>query len=165
MKKFFMLFFVLIITSFILACGDRQIKTGAPVSSNVLVNQLNGQLAKYPMGGFGYKSSKLPPQKWSQWAKQAAPVVKKILNQVPDGHVLQVRGHADASGPEDPEPGKPGNIALSKNRAKTVYNALKAQGITSNKLTYDGVGSAEPMEGVDPRSSRQRRVTFVIVEK
>ncbi len=129
----------------------------------VLISAQNRQLANSSFSGFGYKSSKLPSHKWDRWAKSAAPVVKEILQKIPDGYTLQVTGHADASGPEEPVGNKPGNIKISTDRAETVYNALRRAGIDSPKMTYKGLGSSEIREDIDPRADEQRRVTFKVL--
>lgn len=127
------------------------------------ISSQNGQLSQYPIGGFAYKSSKLDTEKWDRWAASAAPVVQEILNKLPDGYALQVTGHADASGPEEPVGNKPGNIKISTDRAKTVYDALGRANISSPKMTYKGVGSDELLPEYDPKAAEQRRVTFKIV--
>jgi outer membrane protein OmpA-like peptidoglycan-associated protein len=99
------------------------------------------------------------------WAKAAAPVVKEVINNLPEGYVLQVTGHSDGRGPEDPVGAKPGNIKISTDRAKAVYDSLGRQGITSPKMTYKGIGSSEPISGIDPDDAQQRRVTFKVVPK
>ncbi|MBN2039640.1 MAG: OmpA family protein [Spirochaetes bacterium] len=123
----------------------------------------NEQLSNYPISGFAYKSSKLNTAKWDQWAKDASPIVQEILDKLPEGYALQVTGHADASGPEEPVGNKPGNIKISTDRAKTVYNALGRANISSPKMTYKGVGSDELLPEYDPKAAEQRRVTFKIV--
>ncbi|MCU0821771.1 MAG: OmpA family protein, partial [Spirochaetes bacterium] len=113
----------------------------------------------------GYKSSKMPENQWDNWAKTTAPVIKDILNKIPDGYVLQVTGHTDGVGPEQPEGNKPGNLKISTDRAYTVYSALKKAGIDSPKLTYKGIGSSELVEGVNERAAEHRRVTFKVLPK
>ncbi len=153
----------------LIACESGQQKDeetpSVATSSNAWVNSTNQQLARYPVTGFEYKSTEMPSQRWNRWARVAAPVVKNIINQMPSGHVLQVTGHADATGPEYATENKPGNMQLSEGRAKTVYDALKRQGVSSNKMTYKGVGSSQPVPGSDPTSGQNRRVTFQVVEK
>ncbi len=151
----------------LIACESGQ-QTDSPsvaTSSNEWVNSSNKQLAKYPVTGFAYKSTEMPSQRWDRWARVAAPAVKTIINQMPNGFVLQVTGHADATGPEYATENKPGNMQLSEGRAKTVYDALRRQGVSSNKMTYKGVGSSQPEPGTDPTSGQNRRVTFQVVEK
>ena len=134
------------------------------VDADLWVRSSNEQLERIPVGGFGYKSSEVPPQSWDAWATTSAPVVSGVLSKLPAGYVLQVTGHTDASGPESAEGQKPGNIRISTARAKAVYDSLKKKGISSPKMTYKGVGSSEPIAGVDPRDAAQRRVTFRVVK-
>ncbi|MBP7734975.1 MAG: OmpA family protein [Spirochaetes bacterium] len=166
MKKVFIAITLIISAVFIVSCAKEQVKEPDKVGANsALVSSSNEQLAKYPVTGFGYKSSKVPPQSWNNWAKVAAPVVKGIIAQLPDGYVLEVRGHTDGRGPESAEGNKPGNTKISTDRAKAVYDSLGKAGITSPKLTYRGVGSSEPLSGADPKGAEQRRVTFQVVPK
>lgn len=151
---------------FVISCGGAtQVKQDSISDSSMLISAQNKQLAKGSLDGFGYKSSKLPANQWDSWAKTTAPVVKEILNKIPDGYVLQVTGHTDGSGPEQPEGNKPGNLKISKDRAYTVYSALKKAGIDSPKLTYAGIGSSELLDGVDARAAEHRRVTFKVMPK
>lgn len=154
---------VVVAAFFVISCSGASVDATGPAAA--FVKASNSQLAKYPIGGFAYKSSVMPQQQWTQWARVAAPIVKNILTKVPSGYALEVRGHADASGPESPEGNKPGNLRISSDRAKAVYNALGGQGIKSSSLTYRGVGSSELIPGVAATSARQRRVTFQIVPK
>ncbi len=166
MKKVLTAITIIIAAFFIVSCAKEQVKDTANVgASSALVNASNEQLAKYPVTGFGYKSSQLPPQQWGTWAKVAAPAVKGIIDNLPDGYVLEVRGHTDGRGPESAEGNKPGNMKISTDRAKAVYNSLGSAGIKSSKLTYRGVGSSEPLAGYDLSAPQQRRVTFKVVPK
>ncbi len=74
------------------------------------------------------------------------------------GSIIAITGHTDASGPE------PGNIALSQERAEAVQAALIARGIPADGLRARGVGSASPVEGLDPRDPANRRIDFSVIE-
>ncbi|MFW5709847.1 MAG: OmpA family protein [Bacteroidota bacterium] len=155
---------IVAMVAFTIACGSsQQVEKDYADPNAALVSAQNQQLEEYPVKGFAYKSSKMPEQKWDKWADVATPVVKEIINKLPEGYVLQVTGHADATGPEQPTGNKPGNIKISKDRAKTVYNALKRKDVDTDKITYEGVGSSEPIPGSDPRAAKNRRVTFKVV--
>lgn len=52
---------------------------------------------------------------------------------------IQVLGHTDRSGIEEK------NIILSENRAKSVYDYLILNGISTERLSYKGYGSAKPI--------------------
>jgi len=165
MKKVFLAVFVLAL-GLAIACGTTPVKpvdVGDPKMA--MVSAQNKQLAKLPVEGFEYKSAQVPAQKWDMWAKAAAPVVKEVITNLPEGYVLQVTGHTDGRGPEQPAGAKPGNIKISRDRAKGVHDSLGRAGITSPKMTYKGVGFSEPLAGIDADDPQQRRVTFKVVPK
>ncbi len=167
MKKI-TLFLVIAFIGFTVACSSSQQGTSSSSSgldSNPVVKASNKQLAKYPIGGFAYKSSDLNTKRWDWWAKAALPIVNDIVAKMPSGYILQVTGHADSRGPERAQGDKKGNLRLSEERAKTVYDSLKRNGVSTSKITYKGVGSSEPIPGISTASARNRRVTFKIVKK
>ena len=174
------IFLCMIVAVAYMACGGgQQVKQEAPkqvaestpsvqaagFDADVWVKSSNEQLARVPFDGFAYKSSEIPSQKWDKWAVTAAPVISGVISKLPEGYVLQVTGHADGSGPEEAEAGKPGNIKISTDRARSVYNSLRKKGISSPKMTYKGVGSSQLISDADSRSGSQRRVTFNVVPK
>ena len=69
-----------------------------------------------------------------------------------------VRGHTDSNGVPA------SNLALSADRAAAVVAALVSRGVDADRLTAQGVGSAEPIvvDGVED-AERSRRVEFVLV--
>jgi OOP family OmpA-OmpF porin len=75
------------------------------------------------------------------------------------GSIIAVTGHTDASGPE------PGNIALSSERAESVRQELIRRGIPADGLRARGVGSAKPVEGLEPNDSANRRIEFSVIAK
>ncbi len=170
MKRISILALLSVIVTFFVACEsakvkDTEVKSTKSDPGQIFAQSSNEQLANIPVAGFGYKDSQVPAQQWDDFAKKAAPVIKNIIDNMPDGYVLQVTGHTDGSGPEEPVGNKPGNIKISSDRANQVFEALKKNGVTSPKMTFKGVGSAEPLEGVDARDAKQRRVTFKVVPK
>ncbi|MBN1497542.1 MAG: OmpA family protein [Spirochaetes bacterium] len=157
---------IILIISSIFSCGKEYVKDSGTVNAdNRFINAANEQLAKYPVAGFRYKSSKLPDENFKSWSKAGALVVKAVVDKIPEGYVLEIRGHTDATGPEEPEDSKPGNILISKDRAKTVYDAIKKIGIQSSKITYRGVGSSEAVQNAPENDDDQRRVTFKCVPR
>ena len=73
------------------------------------------------------------------------------------GSIISITGHTDTSGSE------PGNIALSRERAQAVRSALMARGIPADGLRTRGVGSREPVEGLEPADPANRRIVFDVV--
>lgn len=73
------------------------------------------------------------------------------------GSIIQVTGHTDSSGPE------PGNIALSTERAQAIRDALVRRGIPEDGLRARGLGSRQPVEGLDPADPANRRIEFSVL--
>ncbi|MBD3730162.1 MAG: OmpA family protein [Sphingomonadales bacterium] len=73
------------------------------------------------------------------------------------GAIIAITGHTDSSGTE------PGNIALSQARADAIRLALINRGIPSDGLRARGVGSSEPVPGLDPADPANRRIEFSVI--
>lgn len=73
------------------------------------------------------------------------------------GSIIAVTGHTDAQGTEE------ANVALSLERARTVREALIRRGIARPDLRARGLGSAEPVAGLEPDDPANRRIEFSIV--
>lgn len=73
------------------------------------------------------------------------------------GSIIAITGHTDTSGPE------PGNLALSRERANAVLSALVQRGIPADGLRARGVGSAEPVPGLDSGDPANRRIEFSVI--
>jgi len=73
--------------------------------------------------------------------------------------LIKIIGHTDNVG--SPE----SNQSLSEERAKSVYNALVALGITEGRITYEGKGETMPIEDNDSEEGRRknRRTEFVLI--
>lgn len=69
---------------------------------------------------------------------------------------LKIKGHTDDTGNDNY------NLELSIKRAKTIYDYLIAQGISRERLSYEGYGSTLPILEEDNEGARQvnRRVEF-----
>ena len=74
---------------------------------------------------------------------------------------IQIQGHTDNIGNDA------GNLKLSENRARSVYNYLIEKGIVETRLTYKGFGKSLPVAGNDTEEGRakNRRTVFVITHK
>ncbi|WP_374406149.1 OmpA family protein [Pelagerythrobacter sp.] len=73
------------------------------------------------------------------------------------GSIIAITGHTDSSG------APAGNLALSRERAVAVREALVARGIPADGLRTSGVGSSEPVEGLAPSDPANRRIEFSVV--
>ncbi len=83
--------------------------------------------------------------------------IARILSLNPQRCIL-VEGHADATGNADR------NMALSQERAASVaaFIAEKA-GLERSRLVPIGKGVTEPIQNLDPRNPKNRRVVFKVV--
>lgn len=73
------------------------------------------------------------------------------------GSRIAITGHTDAHGDEA------ANVALSLERARTVREALIARGIARIDLRARGLGSAQPVDGLDPADPANRRIEFSVL--
>ena len=73
------------------------------------------------------------------------------------GSIIAITGHTDSSGPEA------ANLALSRDRATAVRDALVRRGIPQDGLRARGLGSRAPIEGLDPTDPANRRIEFSVV--
>lgn len=91
------------------------------------------------------------------------PASRMLLDEVAEalqpclGSIIAVTGHTDRSGTE------PGNLALSRERAIAVREALVRRGIPRDGLRAEGIGSAEPVEGLAPTDPANRRIEFSVI--
>ena len=90
-------------------------------------------------------------------SQQQLTQVADKLKACPDPKVSVV-GHTDSSGNDAI------NIPLSNNRAKAVADYLVSQGVAGDRVTSEGVGSAEPIAPNDtPAGKAQNRRTDITV--
>jgi len=89
---------------------------------------------------------------------------RELVDEVADalrpclGSIIAIIGHTDNSGTE------PGNLALSQERADAVMQALIGRGIPNDGLRARGVGSSQPVDGLDPADPANRRIEFEVIE-
>jgi outer membrane protein OmpA-like peptidoglycan-associated protein len=73
------------------------------------------------------------------------------------GQTVTIVGHTDSQGGAD------ANLALSRNRAKAVYDALVAQGVNASLLRYEGRGENSPIASNETdEGRRQNRRTELV---
>ncbi len=132
---------------------------------------------RYPDGetieGFEYKRWDIPNQKdFINWLKTTASVLRDVLEKLPENVKLEIIGHADTTGPETREGSKLGNIYYSKKRAeevkKYIVKVMKSEKVKVKdldaRIVTKGVGSSEPIPGIEGNSPKNRRVTFNIID-
>jgi outer membrane protein OmpA-like peptidoglycan-associated protein len=87
--------------------------------------------------------------------------VAQVLKEHPEILKLEVQGHTDNKG------AKALNEKLSKDRAKSVMEALIKRGIAKERLTSQGYGMDKPIVDNKDEAGRQknRRVQFIVLEK
>ena len=73
------------------------------------------------------------------------------------GAIILIEGHTDNSGIE------PGNLQLSSQRANAVRAALITAGIPADGLRAAGMGSHEPVAGLDAADPANRRIEFSVI--
>ncbi len=81
----------------------------------------------------------------------------KVLNKYPDTDLL-IQGHTDSQGSDEY------NQTLSENRAGSVADYLKTQGVSNTRINTIGYGKTQPIatNETDAGRAENRRVTFVI---
>ena len=144
----------------------------AAMAAEKILNEVNEALGsvRYPDGksiqGFAYKKWEIPNKKdFANWVKVSSPAIKKGIEQLPAVYSLEVTGHADTKGPEEPTGDKKGNKFYSEQRAKEVKQALVklGAGFPENRIIAKGAGASNPLPGVEGESALNRRVTFKFV--
>lgn len=129
-------------------------------STEKLVEKTQGSLNAMIMYGFLYKKNRVfNPE---AWVNANATELRKMISGLPEGYVVEIQGHTDSTGPEEPEETKPGNLAISKNRARSVYQAMLNSGISKKRLLFRGYGSSRTIPWLKSKDPSNRRVTFEV---
>lgn len=123
---------------------------------------------RYPDGvrrrGFSYKKADVTAEDFNLWAKENINFIKEAFDKLPENYKLQIKGHADSTGPEEEEGSRKGNVYYSQIRAEAVKEALVQQGMPADRISTAAAGSTEPVSGYDEDDEINRRVTFQIVK-
>jgi outer membrane protein OmpA-like peptidoglycan-associated protein len=122
----------------------------SPDRFDQLCRELISQVAEHRDIRFAESSAEL--------GRDALGVLDEIVEIATDCPALSitVTGHTDNSGNEH------FNLALSRERAKSVVNYLKKRGLAADRLTARGAGSQAPKASNDLPAGRQenRRIEF-----
>ena len=168
-KKLINIFAVLLFALSIIACSSGSKKQSRGGVSDP-VEEYNTKLKqfRYPDGtsrpGFTYKKADVQAD-FDAWAEKNAGTIKEALAKIPADYLLEIKGHTDSIGPETAEGKKLGNVHYSEIRAKAVKDALVKKGIDANRMITKGAGSSSPLEGIESKDPKNRRVTFSFVKK
>lgn len=130
----------------------RSADTGASVDA------INEKLAKVSVMGLPPFAASISDEKMDEYGKKALEEAKAATEQLPEGYMLQITGHAN----QHPDKSKRVGSGLSVKRAKVVYDYFVKNGIAKEKLAYRGAGSAESDEKLS--RANNRRVTFKLVK-
>jgi len=152
----------LMVIAFLSSCGDGQVKSDTTVSSSgsdYAIDSINKQVKDFYIDGFPGGSAQLNNNENLEKMKNIVSRVKPLIDQIPDGYAMQITGHcADYDSAAKQK-------SVSTARAKKVYDELKKAGANESKMTYKGVGTDEPIPGVDGKDPSQRRVSFKAIKK
>lgn len=101
--------------------------------------------------------------RFSEASARIDPASERLLDEVAQalrpcvGSIIAITGHTDAGGNIE------ANVALSLARAEAVRWALIGRGIPADGLRATGVGSKDPIAGLDPGDPANRRIEFSVI--
>ncbi|AIT80681.1 OmpA family protein [Novosphingobium pentaromativorans] len=101
--------------------------------------------------------------RFSEASARIDPASERLLDEVAHalrpcvGSIIAVTGHTDGVGNNE------ANVALSRARAEAVRWALVGRGIPADGLRATGVGSRDPIPGLDPLDPANRRIEFSVI--
>ncbi len=102
---------------------------------------------------FEESSARMDPRS-SELLNEVAQALRPCL-----GAIIAINGHTDSSGDEE------ANISLSGQRAQAVRRALIDMQLPAEGLRARGLGSSEPVEGLDTADPANRRIEFSVIAK
>jgi outer membrane protein OmpA-like peptidoglycan-associated protein len=144
---------------FSVSCAKKEASKPAPVAPAATA-VTTPQAFSFEFSGFKYKSSSLNDVLTALNSRKDE--MKSKFTNLPQTARITVRGYADAKGPEAPEGKKPGNIALSERRAKTIAAWLvKETGLSESMILIQAKGSSNLKNSRDPYAAENRRVEVV----
>jgi OmpA-OmpF porin, OOP family len=139
--------------------GDLNVKTGS------FLDQLNSVITSATLDStkaltfeninFAKSSSEL-----TEDSKLMLADLVKIMKAYPNV-TIKINGHTDSRGDEDK------NKKLSSDRAESVKNYLKLNGISSERVTTEGYGSSKPIldNSTEEGRAKNRRIEVYVLKK
>lgn len=137
---------------------EAPVVKAAPLDPQVKIDAYNETLSKVPMLALPPFQSSFSGAKFESSAKPALTATQEIVKDLPDGYVLEVKGHHNPA----PDKAQRTSNKLSVARAKAVYDYFVKSGVPADKLSYRGVGSSE--HDAKLSNDENRRVTFQVVK-
>lgn len=133
--------------------GTEVNKWGCPIDEEVIEPITKTEFVLNGGVNFEIGKAELLPSAFPELDK-----VLKVMRDYPETK-WKIEGHTDNTGSQKL------NRALSINRAKSVYNYFVNNGISSNRLSYNGYGSDYPIADNTTETGKalNRRVTIVLV--
>ncbi|MCE9598700.1 MAG: OmpA family protein [Spirochaetia bacterium] len=156
---------VALFTITVAACSSSTTATARDMGGDLGGAALSALAYSPNGGGFPYKSTYVNPAEFNSWATKYKSQIETALSALPIGYKLQITGHTDSTGPRDGDGMRKGNIWYSTERAKAVHDALIAQGIPKDKITYRGIANDEPLPAIASNDQMNRRVSFKVVKQ
>lgn len=131
--------------------STEQASLGPPPQTQRLIAELDHSVIHFPTGGAS------APASATDALKRAADEAKRL----PPGYELQIAGYTDNTGAAAE------NVALSRERAEAVREALVGAGVNPDILVAKGYGSADPIASNDTPQGRllNRRIEFQVVPR
>lgn len=119
----------------------------------------DAELAKVTVYGFERFKEGISHDRFDEFGERAAATVEKIVAEMPQGYKIEIVGHARSY----PSMVKEYVERLSVMRAKYVFHYFIRKGLPEQKLTFIGVGDAEPDS--DAERSAGGSVSFRLTQK
>jgi outer membrane protein OmpA-like peptidoglycan-associated protein len=136
---------------------NKKVSSKIPISVDILVVQTErGLKIRVSNIEFGFDNANLQGDRTFAILDRGVEVLKKYSK-----YSILIEGHTDSTGNEDY------NVKLSKKRAEAVGEYLIKNGISAERLSYEGFGSRYPVDTNDTPEGRakNRRVEFILIKK
>ena len=124
----------------------------------------NAQLATLDILFSPNGSTRLVGDQRAKAQTEVPEVVLPLMEEMPEGYVLAVKGHANTVG-ENTATGRARNVQISRARAQAVRNVLANQGVDADKMQIVVMSASDLIPGVPGDSGLNRRTSFLFVEE
>jgi outer membrane protein OmpA-like peptidoglycan-associated protein len=136
---------------------NKSVSSKVPFSIDILVVPTErGLKIQVSNIEFGFDTADLEGDRTFEILDRGIEVLRKY-----DKYSILIEGHTDSTGNEDY------NVSLSKRRAQSVGEYLIKNGISAERLSYEGLGPRYPIDTNDTLvgRARNRRVEFILIKK